>query len=77
MIIAKYEYAKNLAWSPKSKKRKMMDEFIEVVDEIWSLDATIALKQFEKDANSKETSELIIVQCHKRNKIGLNGQILT
>ena len=44
MIIAKHEYVKNLARSPKSKKRKMMDESIEVVDEIWSLDATIAVK---------------------------------
>ena len=59
MIIAKHEYVKNLARSPKSKKRKRMDESIEVVDEIWSLDATIALKQLEKHANSKETSELI------------------
>ena len=73
MIIAKHDYQKknkqssnrdktekeDSEKSPKTKKRKKMDESIEIVDEIWSLDATIALKQLEKHAKSRETVELI------------------
>ena len=45
--------------SPKSKKRKRMDDKVEIEEEIWTLEATIALKQLESITENMETVELL------------------
>ena len=71
MIKARHDYTKKnkkvsfdkteeeCSRSPKSKKRKRMDDKVEIEEEIWTLEATIALKQLESITENMETVELL------------------
>ena len=58
---------------------------VEIIDEIWSLDATIALIQLEKHAKSRETVELITCfdvddmekNCYERTMVNIKRLMQT
>ncbi|CAL4059073.1 unnamed protein product [Meganyctiphanes norvegica] len=69
MIKARHDYTKKVKSvsfekeecirSPKTKKRKRMDDTVEIKEEIWSLEATITLKQLESLTENMKTVELL------------------
>ncbi|CAL4160072.1 unnamed protein product [Meganyctiphanes norvegica] len=71
--------------SPKSKKRKRMDEPLEIEEEIWSLEATIALKQLESLTDNLEIIEIINCfdvdglekKCFEKTKMNLRKMMQT